>query len=104
MLLPAYNNLCERQIIHELRNLIRTMNIHVSSPIDLGLSDGCVTLPVTLLVTTIMSKLKAARDLSIPDLLRLLNEKLGLECTRLRETPLPPLASVASSESEVNTP
>ena len=104
MLLPAYNSLCERQIIHELRNLIRTMNIHVSSPIDLGLSDGCVTLPVTLLVTTIMSKLKAARDLSIPDLLRLLNEKLGLECAKLQKSPLPPVVSASSLKPEVSAP
>ena len=32
---------------------------------------------------------EAARDLSIPDLLRALNEKLGLECARLQEAPLP---------------
>jgi len=44
--------------------------------------------------------LEAARDLSIPDLLRVLNEKLCLECTRLQEAPLPP----ASVESEVRIP
>ena len=52
---------------------------------------------------TVMS-LEATRDLSIPDLLCLLNEKLGLECTRLQETPLPPLAATASLESEVSVP
>lgn len=45
--------------------------------------------------------LEAARDLSVQDLLRVLNEKLGLECTRLRETPLPPVVSAASLEPEV---
>ena len=44
--------------------------------------------------------METGRDLSIPDLLRLLNEKLGLECTRLQETPLPPV-STALLESEV---
>ena len=52
---------------------------------------------------TIMS-LDTARGLSIPDLLRLLNDKLGLECTRLQETPLPLLVSTASLESEVSPP
>ena len=52
---------------------------------------------------TIMS-LDTARGLSIPDLLRLLNEKLGLECTRLQETPPPPLVDTASLESEVSSP
>ena len=47
--------------------------------------------------------METGRDLSIPDLLRLLNEKLGLECTRLQETPLPPV-STASLESEVSAP
>ena len=47
--------------------------------------------------------LKTAHDLSIPDLLRLLNGKLGLECTRLQETPLPPPATT-TLESEVSPP
>ena len=54
------------------------------------------------LATTIMSESETARDLSIPDLLRLLNKKLGLECTRLQETPPPPLVVTASLESEVS--
>ena len=45
--------------------------------------------------------MEIARGLSILDLLCLLNEKLGLECTRLQETPLPPV-STASLESEVS--
>ena len=44
--------------------------------------------------------LEAVRDLSIQDLLRLLNEKLGLECTRIRE--ISP-SQAASLESEVST-
>ena len=47
--------------------------------------------------------LETAHDLSISDLLCVLNEKLGLECTRLRETPLPPAFSTAELESEVST-
>ena len=38
--------------------------------------------------------LEAARDLSFTDLLRMLIEKLDLECTRLRETALPPKSVV----------
>lgn len=56
-----------------------------------------------LLETATMS-LDAARNLSIPDLLRVLNEKLGLECSRLQNTPLPPASSTASLESEVSVP
>ena len=55
-----------------------------------------------LIVTATVMSLEAARNLSIPDLLRVLNEKLGLECARLRETPLPPVVSAASLESEVS--
>ena len=62
-----------------------------------------VTSLVTLLTATVMS-LEAARNLSISDLLHLLNEKLGLEYTRLRETHLPPVTSAASLESEVTMP
>ena len=45
---------------------------------------------------------EAARDLSITDL-HALNEKLGLECTKLQGTPLPPAVSAASLEPEVST-
>ena len=49
--------------------------------------------------------LEAARSLSIPDLLRVLSEKLNLECTRSQETPLPPVFTPASAvESEVRAP
>ena len=47
--------------------------------------------------------LEAARGLSIPDLLRLLNEKLGLECTRVREIPLSPAVPAPTLGSEVST-
>ena len=46
---------------------------------------------------------EAARDLSIPDLLRVLSEKLHLECTRLRKTHLP-VVSAAELEPEVSVP
>ena len=48
--------------------------------------------------------LEAARDLSIRDLLRVLNQKIGLEYTTLRDTPLPPSISATSLESEVSGP
>ena len=47
-----------------------------------------------------MSSRLSAYDLSIPELLRVLNEELCLECTRLRET-LPSVVSAASLEREV---
>jgi len=40
--------------------------------------------------------LEAARNLSVPDLLRVLDEKLGLEYVRLRESHLPPVVSLGS--------
>ena len=46
--------------------------------------------------------LEAARNLSIPDLLSVLNEKLGLECTRLKETLLPCTVSATFLQSEVS--
>ena len=54
------------------------------------------------LPTTTMS-LEAARDLSIQDLLRVLNEKLGLECTRIRDIPLSRTVPATFLESEVST-
>ena len=47
--------------------------------------------------------LEAVRDLSIQDLLRLLNEKLGLEYTRIRDIPTPHAVPAASLKSEVST-
>ena len=44
------------------------------------------------------------RDLSIADLLRLLGEKLDLECTRLRGTCLAPTVSPSLLKSEVSAP
>ena len=52
---------------------------------------------------TFMS-LEAARNLSIHDLLRVLAEKLGLECTRVQQIPLLPVGSAASLASEVSVP
>ena len=44
-------------------------------------------------------------DLSIPELLRVLNEKLGLKCVQTREICLPPiLGSISSLEAEVSGP
>jgi len=47
--------------------------------------------------------LEAARKLSIPELLRVLDEKLDVEYSRIREISLPLAASVASLEHEVRT-
>ena len=46
--------------------------------------------------------LEAAHSLSIADLLRALNVKLGLEYAKLRETPSPPSPFASSPESEVS--
>jgi len=54
------------------------------------------------LAATTMSEFEAARNLSIPDLLRLLKEKLGLEHAKLRKGPFPPATSTMSLESEVS--
>jgi hypothetical protein len=43
--------------------------------------------------------LEAARDLSFTDLLLMLTEKLDLECSRLRETVLPPKSVVSALRS-----
>ena len=64
-----------------------------------------ITLPATLLypphnLAAIMS-LEAARGLSILDLISVMNEKLNMEWSGLLETPLPPVVSQASVESEV---
>ena len=50
--------------------------------------------------TPIMS-LEAARELSIPELLRVLNEKIGIEHSRVREMPPPLAVSAATRELEV---
>jgi len=48
--------------------------------------------------------LKADRNLSVFELLQVLNEKLGLECARIQEIHLPPvLSSVVSLEAEAST-
>jgi hypothetical protein len=49
--------------------------------------------------------LEAALDLSFLELLQALNEKLALECARVRETRLPPgVASVTALEDQVIAP
>ena len=51
--------------------------------------------------TSIIVSLKAARELSISELLRVLDEKLGTGCSRVREIPLPPVVSATERELEV---
>lgn len=46
---------------------------------------------------------EAAHNLSIRDLLRVLSEKLGLECTRIRDIPPSHVVSAAELEAEVST-
>ena len=48
--------------------------------------------------------LEAARNLSIPDLFGVLNEKLGLEYTRLQEAPISCTVLVTFLRSEVSEP
>ena len=43
---------------------------------------------------------EAAHNLSVPDLLRALNEKLSLECTWLQASPGVPVAVLESGVSE----
>ena len=52
----------------------------------------------------ITMSLEAARDLSIPDLLRVLNQKISLEFTTLRNALPSPAVSAGSLESEVSEP
>lgn len=54
-------------------------------------------------LAAIMS-LEAALNLSVLELLRALNKKLGLECTRTQEYCLPPLGLIPSLETEVSGP
>ena len=44
---------------------------------------------------------EAARELSVPDLIHALSEKINVKWSGLLETPLPPGVSVASVQSEV---
>ena len=61
-------------------------------------------LPHTCTAATTMS-LEAALDLSVPQLLRVLDEKIGLECSRVRGIRLPPIStSITSLEVEVSAP
>lgn len=46
--------------------------------------------------------MEAARELSIQDLLRVLNEKLGLDCTRIRDIFTSREVPAASLELEVS--
>jgi len=45
---------------------------------------------------------QTAHDPSILELLRVLNDKLGLGCIGVRETPLPPVVSTTSLETNVS--
>ena len=57
------------------------------------------TLPAAFLCGTTVMSLETVRDLSVPDLLHILSEKLNMECMRMR---LSPAMSVALLESEVS--
>ena len=46
--------------------------------------------------------MEAARDLSLPDLLRVLNEKILLERARVQDTIISPALSTTSLETEVS--
>ena len=62
------------------------------------------SLSVTPLLEAATMSLEAAYNLSISDLLHVLNEKLGLESSKLRGIPLPTTCSAGSLESEVSVP
>ena len=53
---------------------------------------------------SVIMSLEAARDLSITDILRILNEKVDFECARVRTIPMPPPVLAASLEAEVSAP
>ena len=55
-----------------------------------------------LCATPTTMSLEAARNISIPELLHALNEKLYSECNRLREYRPPPAVSISSLETEVS--
>ena len=62
------------------------------------------SLSVTPLLEAATMSLEAAYNLSISDLLHVLNEKLGLESSKLRGISLPTTCSAGSLESEVSVP
>ena len=64
-----------------------------------------ITSPATLLVATSATTMspQAAYDLSIAELLCVLNEKLGLELARVQGIRPPPVVSGASLETNVST-
>lgn len=66
-------------------------------------SEGVDNRSLSLILPSTAMSLEAARDLSISELLRVLNEKLDLECTRLRDAPFSLVSSTASLELEVTT-
>ena len=47
---------------------------------------------------------EAAHELSVPDIIHALNEKISVEWSRLLETPIHSGVSVASVQSEVRAP
>jgi hypothetical protein len=61
------------------------------------------TLSLTSLEIVVMSS-EAILNLSIPDLIHMLDERLGLECAKLQDTSLPPAMGSASLEAEVSEP
>lgn len=78
--------------------------MHICSA-QLSKPTGChywVTLPTTVQRQFTTMSSQAAHDLSISELLRVLNDKLGLEYTRIRETGLSPAVSTSSLETDVS--
>jgi hypothetical protein len=81
------------QVRHSFQRLPQAIGNAPKTPLALQNEVVWCCLPVT----TTMSP-EAIHDPSIPDPLHVLNEKLDLECTRLRETRLSPELSTASLE------
>ena len=71
----------------------RRRYVHNSNPIKSS--------AISLSVITMSSQTTC--ELSVLELLHLLNEKLGLECTKLREIRICPVISASSLEPEVST-
>ena len=96
----ATTNIQVSSLVQQLEGLLGVISV-LTGWLTVGQTLGRgVTSPVTLSPPPAMSE--AARNLSVQDLFRLLDEKLATECTRLRATSLPPAVSTASLESDVS--
>ena len=94
----VYHKIVRLESILQSRGGVFPMNSLFLSP-----RKQITSLLTPLLEATTMS-LEVAYNLSISDLLHVLNEKLGLESSKLRGISLPTTCSAGSLESEVSVP